>query len=110
MTEIYHGAQLRSGRYSQNDQIYLITAVTYNREPFFNDLRAGRLLVHQFRQAQLDCWVESLAWVVMPDHFHWLIDLRHSDLSTLALATKSRAARNINAHLKRSGQFWQRGS
>jgi hypothetical protein len=47
MTEIYHGAQLRSGRYSQNGQIYLITAVTYNREPFFNDL-TGRLLVHHF--------------------------------------------------------------
>jgi hypothetical protein len=44
MTEIYHGAQLRSGRYSQNGQIYLITAVTHNREPFFNDLRGGAVV------------------------------------------------------------------
>ncbi|WP_110948663.1 REP-associated tyrosine transposase [Pseudomonas bohemica] len=100
--------RLRLGRYSQTGQIYMITAVTYNRQPFFSDWRAGRLLVHQFRKVQQDDLAESLAWVVMPDHFHWLVQLKQSELSAIVHRVKSRAAREVNAYLDRSGQFWQR--
>ncbi len=109
MPRIYHANQLRSGRYSLTSQIYVLTAVTHRRQPFFTDFRVGRLLVREFHQAQLDGWAGSLAWVVMPDHFHWLIELKQTDLPTLMLAIKSRAAREVNAYLGRSGQFWQRG-
>ncbi|MFJ3482492.1 REP-associated tyrosine transposase [Pseudomonas sp. NPDC090202] len=109
MPKTYHADRLRYGRHSQTQQIYLITAVTRSRTPLFQDWQTGRLLVHQFRRAQLDGWADSLAWVVMPDHFHWLLSLGACDLSNLILATKSRAAREINAHLGRSGAVWQRG-
>jgi len=45
----------------------------------------------------------------MPDHFHWLVELKQSSLPALMLATKSRSARAINARLGRSGRFWQKG-
>ncbi len=45
----------------------------------------------------------------MPDHFHWLVELKNSTLPALMLATKSRSARAINAHLGRSGRLWQKG-
>jgi len=54
-------------------------------------------------------WLTLLAWVVMPDHFHWLVELKHSTLAQLVLATKSRSARAVNARLGRSGRFWQKG-
>ena len=101
--------QLRTGRYSQSGQIYLLTAVTHLREPVFSDWRAGRLVVDQFRQAQTERYADSLAWVVMPDHFHWLVELQNSTLAQLMLATKSRSARAVNAYLGRSGRFWQKG-
>ncbi|MBN3865841.1 transposase [Pseudomonas frederiksbergensis] len=104
-----HANHLRTGRHSQCGQIYLLTAVTHLRKPVFSDWRAGRLVVDQFRQARTEGYVDSLAWVVMPDHFHWLVELQNSTLSQLMLATKSRSAREINAYLGRSGQFWQRG-
>ena len=104
-----HANQLRTGRYSQSGQIYLLTAVTHLREPVFSDWRAGRLVVDQFRQAQTERYADSLAWVVMPDHFHWLVELQNSTLAQLMLATKSRSARAINAYLGRSGRFWQKG-
>ena len=104
-----HANQLRTGRYSQSGQIYLLTAVTHLREPVFSDWRAGRLVVDQFRQAQTEAYADSLAWVVMPDHFHWLVELQNSTLAQLMLATKSRSARAINAYLGRSGRFWQKG-
>ena len=104
-----HGRHLRAGRFSQAGQIYLLTAVTQGREPLFDDWRVGRLLVAQFRQAQLEQRADSLAWVVMPDHFHWLVELQNGTLAQLMLATKSRSARAINACFERSGQLWQKG-
>jgi len=70
MGRLYQGDRLRSGRYSQTQQIYLVTAVICNRRPWFSELRTGRMLVHQFREAQFRGLAQSLAWVVMPDHFH----------------------------------------
>ncbi|KPU61391.1 transposase IS200 like family protein [Pseudomonas fluorescens] len=104
-----HSNQLRAGRHSQSGQIYLLTAVTHRREPVFSDWRAGRLVVDQFRLAKTEGRAESLAWVVMPDHFHWLVELQNSTLPELMLATKSRSAREINTYLGRSGKFWQKG-
>ena len=109
MSKIYHAERLRNGRYSESGQIYLITAVTHQRQCFFKDWRVGRLLVHQLRDAQTQGLVKSLAWVVMPDHFHWLVELRDSALEELALRVKSHTARNVNKALGRSGKFWQRG-
>lgn len=104
-----HASHLRTGRHSQSGQIYLLTTVTHLREPLFSDWRVGRLVVDQFRQAQTDERANSLAWVVMPDHFHWLLELRNSTLPGLMLATKSRSARAVNACLARKGQLWQKG-
>ncbi|MEJ5056990.1 MULTISPECIES: REP-associated tyrosine transposase [unclassified Pseudomonas] len=109
MPDLPHANRLRAGRYSQSGQIYLLTAVTRNREPLFTNWPTGRFLVRQFQQAQADDLADSLAWVVMPDHFHWLIELKHSTLPGLMLATKSRSARAINAHLGRAGCLWQKG-
>ena len=105
----FHANQLRAGRYSQPGQIYLLTAVTHLREPVFSDWRVGRLLVDQFRLAKTEGRTDSLAWVVMPDHFHWLVELQNSTLPELMLATKSRSAREINAYLDRTGKCWQKG-
>ncbi|MCB2256537.1 transposase [Pseudomonas chlororaphis] len=104
-----HGNRLRTGRYSRSSQIYLLTAVVQHREPLFADWRIGRLLVRQFQRAQEDDLARSLAWVVMPEHFHWLVELERSTLPGLMLATKSRSARAINARLGRCGRLWQKG-
>jgi hypothetical protein len=37
MPDVPHANRLRAGRYSQSGQIYLLTAVTRNREPLFTD-------------------------------------------------------------------------
>ncbi|MFJ5300262.1 REP-associated tyrosine transposase [Pseudomonas sp. NPDC088368] len=101
--------RLRLGRCSLIDQVYLITAVTHNRQPFFSDWRAARLLVHQLRKAQWAGLADSLAWVVMPDRFHWLMQLKDRELSAVVHRVKCQAAGQVNGYLGRSGQFWQRG-
>lgn len=54
--------------------------------------------------------VESLAWVVMPDHLHWLIQLGPLSLPSLMQQFKSRSAIAIRkANPTFASRFWQKG-
>jgi putative transposase len=97
------------GRFSESGQIYLLTSVTRDRIPFFNDWYKGRLPVSAFRQAEKEGSARSLAWVVMPDHFHWLVELQNSSLSVLTCITKSRTVRAFNAMSGQNIRLWQKG-
>jgi len=51
-----------------------------------------------------------MAFVVMPDHLHWLVQLiGERSLSESVGVIKSCSARNINAGVGREGTIWQRG-
>ncbi|WPN33135.1 transposase [Pseudomonas sp. P5_109] len=99
--------RLRIGRYAEQNRIYLLTANTLKREPVFKDCTLGRLVVHQFMQAQKEGFADTLAWVVMPDHFHWLIQLQRGSLAQLMCQTKSLSTRAINRAIGRTGSLWQ---
>lgn len=50
-----------------------------------------------------------LAWVLMPDHAHWLIRLGESDaLDAVVNRLKSASARGANRVLHRDGALWTR--
>ena len=66
----YHSKDLRKGRVSEPSHVYLITTITYQRKPLFQDWKVGRLVVHELRDATELGLVDSLAWVIMPDHLH----------------------------------------
>jgi REP element-mobilizing transposase RayT len=100
---------LRRGRYSESGRGYLITAVVHQRRRLFADWRLGRLLVEELRRAHEQKWVNSMAWVIMPDHFHWLIQLERYTLAQLMQAIKSRSTLTINRELNERGAFWQTG-
>ena len=104
-----HSARLRAGRLSEPQRIYLLTATTEGRETLFTNFTIGRLVVTELKAAQQDNLVESLAWVLMPDHLHWLIALQQGSLSELMRRIKGRSAKHINALTKRQGKLWQDG-
>jgi len=100
--------RLRIGRRSETGRIYLITTVTEHRWPVFRNLFLGRLLVHTLKENQRNA--TTLAYVVMPDHLHWLMQLDHRQpLSTVMSNIKSNSARCINQQLSRTGRLWQPG-
>lgn len=66
---------LRNGRISLPGHAYLITSVTANRRPLFKSLPVGRLTVNQMRKQDAAGETRTLAFVVMPDHVHWLLQL-----------------------------------
>jgi REP element-mobilizing transposase RayT len=101
--------RLRLGRYSESGRAYLITAVVHDRQPVFSDWHLGRLLVAELRRAHESIAVSSFAWVVMPDHFHWLMQLEEGNLGHVIGAIKSRCTRTLNEVTGRHGPLWQTG-
>ncbi len=104
-----HNRDLRKHRFSTPNQIYQLTTVTLNRQPIFKDWRIGRLVVTELKRAEQQNLAKSLAWVVMPDHLHWLIELKQSSLPKLMQQIKARSAIAINKTTDNHTQVWQRG-
>lgn len=101
--------RLRFGRHSEQGRAYLITVVVHNRRLVFADWRVGRLLVAELKHVHEQGRVDSMAWVVMPDHFHWLFQLKGGTLAQVMQLTKSRSTLTINRALNSKGAFWQSG-
>jgi len=70
-----HSRRLRTGRWSEAGQIYLLTSATWQRRPVFADQALGRVVVAAMAHYEAAGQVDSLAFVVMPEHFHWLVSL-----------------------------------
>ena len=68
-------AGLRLGRRSIAGHVYLVTFVTRDRRPLFSD----PVIAHDMARAITDkrLWYRSrlMAWVLMPDHWHGLIEI-----------------------------------
>ncbi len=106
---LYESCKLRTGRYSQRGGIYLLSTVVLNRASVFRDFKLGRCVVREMMNAQRWNQAHSLAWVVMPDHFHWLVQLQEASLQSLMRQLKSRSTKAVNDSGARKGQLWQAG-
>ncbi|MDD1508270.1 REP-associated tyrosine transposase [Pseudomonas sp. CNPSo 3701] len=102
---IKHSAshRLRAGRWSATGQYYLVTTVTAGRKPIFSDFYLARMLIQTIRQDALKGFHKTLCYVVMPDHLHWLVELRQGTLSQLVGRIKSLSAK------RHGGRTWQKG-
>jgi len=101
---------LRKGRHSEQQRVYFVTTVLAEREPrYFADFSCARLVVNEMRALHDDETVCSLAWVIMPDHVHWLFQLGEGmDLSAAVKRFKARSAHRVNGYLHRQGALWKR--
>lgn len=99
---------LRKGRGSLPGQIYLITVVCLHRRPRFVDAAAAHAVSAVLDRA--DSWSDAcnLAWVLMPDHWHALVQLGDRvPLPTVMRRINSLTARAANAAAGERGQVWQ---
>jgi putative transposase len=87
----------------------LVTFVVNHRRPLFTDLYLGRLLVTELRQAHELGLVDSMAWVIMPDHVHWLFELKQRNLPDVIRRVKSRSTLTINRRRQSKERVWQPG-
>lgn len=99
----FHAKDLRKGRFSESGRIYYITTATLYRAPSFTEFSAARIVVHALRAEEANANASTLAYVLMPDHLHWLMQLHAGDLSTVVGRVKSTTAHRIG------GAVWQAG-
>ena len=100
---------LRRGRVSLHGQIYLVTTTTLDRRPVFIDFYAGQAAAQSFEDKAVLADAQLLAWVLMPDHFHGLVQLGEAiDLPNLMNRIKSASARRVNRVIGREGALWAR--
>lgn len=109
-----HSKDLRKGRHSQPGGIYLLTFNTELKRPWYTDFKLGRIVIRSMRQAHEDKRLESLAFVVMPDHVHWLIQLGNTVLESLMRDVKGQAGYYIKKAIRRRDgtapkAIWQEG-
>lgn len=103
---IKHQKDLRKGRYSQRNQIYHITFTAIDRIPIFNDFVKARTLINIFKQSDQLQHTATLAFVIMPDHIHWLMQLTGSQsLSNVVKVIKSKASVQLGQPIWQAGYY-----
>ena len=100
----------RRGGLSIPGQVHHITLTTAGRRPLFEDFSHARLVIAEMRRLQEQNIVHSLAWVLMPDHLHWLLQLRGPiGLANAIKVFKGRSARRLGGVLETGGAVWHAG-
>ncbi len=65
-------------RYFRPGQVYFITSVTHNRQPIL--VSNSKFFSGAVDKAKVSTSFEVLAWVLMPDHYHLIINPFESDI------------------------------
>ena len=102
-------AALRGGRASHQCHVYHVTTSTKGRAPVFNNFDAASVAARCFGNQILLGDAILMAWVLMPDHVHWLLQLGDRDpLAAVINRLKAASARSVNIELGRAGALWSR--
>jgi putative transposase len=103
-------SSLHGGRYSVPGQIHLVTFTTVERQALFADHPLARSAARAVEDERL--WYRSrlLAWILMPDHWHGLIELGELDsLSICIQKLKANCARSVRAERPGIKAVWAAG-
>ena len=100
---------LRRGRRSVGGQIYLVTFATDQRQQHFCDWEVASDACRMLTDGSL--WTRSrlLAWALMPDHWHGLIELHPADtLASIVGRLKGHSAHWLRKRHPHLGWIWAR--
>jgi len=101
-------AELRKGRVCQVGTVYALTTVTQHRARWFTSPDQASAVIEALRTVERAGRTCSLAWVIMPDHLHWLMQLRAGSLAGAMQILKSRSSRSMRRSVGH-GRIWQAG-
>lgn len=99
--------RLRKGRISRIGHYYLITTATCDRRPMFTRDEAAKIVLSSLHWLDQQGRIRLEAAVVMPDHLHFVAELRSGNLCKLMQTLKGYTSRMINQFLDRKGPLWQ---
>ena len=98
-------ANLRRGRFSEENLYYHITSVVNGRQKVFHDPSLARLLITNLRSSDEQGYTCTKTFCVMPDHFHWLLELQSGELSQAVGRVKAGFSRVSGLKVWQDGYF-----
>ena len=99
---------LRIGRFSLKHHFYALTMVVRNRRRIFANTAAALSMSRELAPDAPGMRFVPLAWTVMPDHVHLLVELGDTPLPRSMQILKSRSSRILGG-LGLAGRVWQAG-
>ncbi len=93
-------------RHYSKGSIYFITAVTDQREKLL--IKHYDLLRDSMTKYQNNLKFELIAFVILPDHLHLIINPENSDLSNIMQRIKLSFSKKLRYISVRSGMVWQK--
>jgi REP element-mobilizing transposase RayT len=101
---------LRAGRVSLASQVYLVTFTTYHRRRHFADFDRGCRMARAMCGFSRNSTTRVLAWVLMPDHWHGLVEVgAGDDLSDWVGRLKGASAFGLRRAEPGVGRIWADG-
>ncbi|HER19503.1 MAG: transposase [Halothiobacillaceae bacterium] len=107
MDGVYASNRLRLGRVSETGRVYHVRFSVRPGSHLIHALPIARHVIDALRSGSPDAL--TLCFVVMPDHVHWLFELRGDDLSSIVQKVKSCAARTIRSEPGWHSFSWRSG-
>jgi len=107
MDGVYASHRLRRGRISEAGRVYHVRFSIRPGSPSIHALPVARHVINALRSASPTA--VTLCFVVMPDHVHWLFEVRDDNLSPIVQKAKSHASRAIRAELGGRSFAWRSG-
>ena len=102
-----NGTAGHAGSRLEASNTYLVTIVTAQRAQIFNEMLLARMVVRHLKELE---FVSTLAYVIMPDHIHWLLRLSAPlTIKEVVQTAKSNCTKSINRFYGREGPVWQSG-
>src|SRR3989339_967432 len=91
-------ARLSNYDYSQSG-MYFVTICTKDKEYFFGDVKAGKMMLNDVGKIIQDEWSKTPIirnnvildeWVIMPNHLHGIIEIRNNENNNFIVETPRR--------------------
>ena len=92
--------QMKLFRSKEPNLVHYVTAVTYQRVPVFKSGEACTLFVEALAETRLKDRFKLIGYVVMPDHFHLLVNPIGLNITTVVGKLKGRSASKILKRLR----------
>ena len=102
---MHDSSKLLAHRFSNNNQFYSVTICCINRAPLFKEF--GNACIAAKAIVDMQNKVNTICYVLMPDHLHWLFQLKECSLANVIKIFKSVTTLKINKLNGTTGKIWQ---
>ena len=99
-------AALRKARTSLTNHMYHITFATKDREPYLMEFNSARSVIKSMMFCEEKQYAKTIAFCIMPDHVHWLLQLEKRTLEQIVRSVKRYTS---NERLKWARGFYDSG-